>query len=158
MPRPVFDSPHSGIMPGGQLRMTRLQKLAIIGGAIVALFIVLGSWGCKGRREASECRKRQADVDARVRALKQAVDKVPVGATKEDVVRFFAAIGMTPDFSNFSDPIKDATSDATGTEFRNRCAPLKVCGDGMIIQVRVMFDRNGRVVSHDASAGYISCP
>ena len=138
--------------------MTRLPKLAIIGGIIVALFIVLGSCGCKARREASECKKRQADVDARVRALEQAVDKVPVGATKEDVVRFFAAVGMTPDFNNFSEPIKDATSEATGTEFRNGCAPLKVCGDSMIIQVRVMFDRNERVVSHDVSAGYNSCP
>jgi hypothetical protein len=134
--------------------MTRFEGLARICGVIAALFIVIGLVGCFTHRQTPECKKRNADVDARVQVLEQALAKVPVGATKEDVVRFFAAVGMAP---YFSQPWKDGTSYATGTEYTKGCPPYIFCGDTTIIQARVKFDANQRVASHDVSAGYIDC-
>lgn len=134
--------------------MTRFEPLARICGVIAALFIVLGLGGCFTHRQTTECKKRNADVDARVQVLEQALAKVPVGATKEDVVRFFAAVGMAP---NFDQPRKDGTSYATGSELTKGCPPYIFCGDTTIIAVRVKFDANLRVASHDVSAGYIDC-
>ena len=116
--------------------------------------IVLGLVGCMTHRETPRCKKQNADVDARVQVLEQALAKVPVGATKEDVVRFFAAVGMAP---YFGQPWKDGTSVATGTEHTKGCPPYIFCGDTTIIQVNVKFNANQRVVSHNVSAGYIDC-
>jgi hypothetical protein len=134
--------------------MTRFKGLARICGVIASLFIVLGLVGCMTRRETPRCKKQNADVDARVQVLEQAVAKVPVGATKEEVVRFFAAVHMAP---YFTQPWKDGTSYGTGTEYAIGCPPYIFCGDTTIIQVRVKFDVNQRVASHDVSAGYIDC-
>ncbi len=134
--------------------MTRLEEMARSCVVIPALLIVLGLVGCLTHRETPACKKRNADVDARVQVLEQALAKVPVGATKEDVIRFFAAVGMAP---NFSRAWKDGTSYATGSETTKGCPPYIFCGDTTIIAVKVKFDANQRVASHDVSAGYIDC-
>jgi hypothetical protein len=104
--------------------MTRFEEMARSCGVIAALFIVLGLVGCLTHRETPACKKRNTDVDARVQVLEQALAKVPVGATKEDVVRFFAVVGMAP---NFSQPWKDGTSYATGSELTKGCPPYIFC-------------------------------
>ena len=134
--------------------MTRFEEMARSCGVIAALFIILGLVGCLTHRETPACKKRNADVDARVHVLEQALAKVPVGATKEDVVRFFAVVGMAP---NFSQPWKDGTSYANGSELTKGCPPYIFCGDTTIIAVIVKFDANQRVASHNVSAGYIDC-
>jgi hypothetical protein len=134
--------------------MTRSKVLGRICCVIAVQFIVLVLAGCLTKRETPGCKKRNADVDARVQVLELALAKVPVGATKEDVVRFFAVVGMAP---YFSQPWKDGTSSATGTEYTKGCPPYIFCGDTTIIQVIVVFDKARRVSSHRVSSGYIDC-
>ncbi len=134
--------------------MTQFKGLARICRVIAALFIVLGLGGCMTHRETPACKKQNADIDARIHVIEQALTKVPVGATKEDVARFFAATGMAP---YFSQPTEDGTSFATGTEYTKGCPPYIFCGDTTIIQVKLKFDKDGRVSSHDVSSGYIDC-
>jgi hypothetical protein len=87
---------------------------------------------------------------SQVEALRRtALEKLTVGAKKEDVVRFFAE-------NNF--PITFTQSGATGTIYTSGCSP-KGCGtDQALIGLRVDLDEAGNVKAPPVVVGmYTDC-
>src|SRR3954470_10804940 len=99
--------------------------------AMSVLATAITAAGCMTPHGRAVCKQRQADLEARVEDIKQRADKqLVVGTTKDDVERFFAAIGMEPSFS------ADMKS-AQASEHKKGCAPFLLCGDSAIILLEV---------------------
>jgi hypothetical protein len=119
--------------------MHRTTKAAF---ASTAVFIVCGSMvGClsilEHRHRSAQCIQRGIALNSQVETLQRvALEKLTIGAEKEDVVHFFAE-------NNF--PITFTRNGATGTIYTSGCSP-KGCGtDQALIGLRVDLDDAGKV-------------
>jgi hypothetical protein len=109
--------------------------------ASIAVFMVCGSIvGCLStmlyRHRSAQCIQRGVALNSQVEALqRRALEKLTIGAEKDDVVHFFAE-------NNF--PITFTQNGATGTIYTSGCSP-KGCGtDQALIGLRVDLDNAGK--------------
>jgi len=89
------------------------------------------------RHRSAQCIQRGIALNSQVEALQRAaLEKLAIGAAKQDVVHFFAE-------NNF--PITFTRNGATGTIYTSGCSP-KGCGtDQALIGLRVDLDAAGKV-------------
>ena len=127
------------------------RKTVVFG--MVAGFVLCGSMaGCRfmSNARSTACKQRGIAFNAQVEALRRAAhEKLTIGASKEDVVRFFAE-------NNF--PITFTRSGATGTIYTTGCSP-KGCGTNQaLIGLRVDLDEAGSVKAAPVVVGmYTDC-
>ena len=121
--------------------------------AAVASVILCGSIaGCRYRSAArsTACKQRGIAFSSQVDGLRRAaLEKLTIGAGKEDVVRFFAE-------NNF--PITFTQSGATGTIYTTGCSPQGCGTDQALIGLRVDLDEAGKVKAKPVVVGmYTDC-
>ena len=108
--------------------------------------------GCRYRSAArsTACKQRGIAFSSQVEGLRRAaLEKLTIGATKEDVVRFFAE-------NKF--PITFTQSGATGTIYTTGCSPQGCGTDQALIGLRVDLDEAGKVKAKPVVVGmYTDC-
>jgi hypothetical protein len=124
------------------------RKAGIVLATIVVVALCFLGLGLHRRSVA--CSRRQAALTTRFERLKHdAREKLQIGATQEDVLRFFAGNGLHSTI---------AGEDAYGQVSTSGCSPFGCGSDAFLIVVKVKLDEEGKVESEPDIRGiYTDC-
>jgi hypothetical protein len=124
-----------------------MKKKIIVGVVLLAMVWVLVGWV----QERRQCKLRDVAYRERISRIQGVADgMLKVGASREDVLHFFSQIGMKPAFD-------ELRREASSSLYLRACSPGWYCGDSALVGVRVKFDVNGRVESHEVGGIYTNC-
>ena len=116
----------------------------------IFLLVITGVLFACGGGNSPECQSREAILQRRIEVLRnKAQEALKIGATREDVKRFFADNKIPLSFDQFG---------ATGTLYTSGCSP-RGCGlNDAIIGVRIPLDQEGKVRAEATVIGmYTDC-
>ncbi len=121
-----------------------LKRILVI---VIVIVVVLCGLGVARYRD---CHQRGEAFRSRVNSIKHAAElRLPIGATKEDVVHFFADVNFPLHFDEVG---------ASGTIYTTGCSPFGCAKDSAMIQIQVAVDSKGTVQSKPlVRGGYTDC-